>query len=708
MIKKLTTSNKIKIIIFAICFALIFTFFSFTVFADEHDKKIVKVGYYENENFQEGASDGLTKSGYAYEYLQKIASYNGWKYEYVYGSWSEMYAALLKGDIDILCGLGYADERLDVLNYSNYPMGYENYYLYIHDDDNSTVKDDASTLNGKKIGTISGLMEDSLLEWLSDNNISAEIVVFDDVHLRDQALIDKKIDAFIGEGVSVSSKGNIIPLIKIKNVDMYICLSKNRLDLLEDLDLAQENLDNKEPYYLNELSKKYFSKNAISLQVAAEEAAWLDMHDYTIKIGYLDNYLPFCGTDENGNATGIMVDVINEAFSNIKALKPIKFEYLPYRSTEEMIDAVHSHNIEMMFPISNDIYFLEQSNLYHSSDVITSAINLVYFGNPSKLGQGIFAINKNNQVQENYVLNYFPNNKILYFDTIEECLDAVADGKATETVVSGIRTSYLLKRDKYSNLSYLELPHDSAKCFGVSTTHKGILPLINQALNSIEENSAINYSFKYVDYSEDYSVAEFFRRHKWQTLFVIMLLIAIAAIVVANDRIKTQKRNLYYEFAYKDGLTKLLNRRAYEEELEKLNNNIPENLICVSMDLTRLKYVNDNYGHAAGDELITEAARLITEAFGKLGKIYRTGGDEYYGLLQADISEFKAAKENLDELCKSWKGKYSNSLKIAVGAASLKDVDSKDILEVCKFADKCMYEDKADWYNSTGIQRRVN
>lgn len=126
------------------------------------------------------------------------------------------------------------------------------------------------------------------------------------------------------------------------------------------------------------------------------------------------------------------------------------------------------------------------------------------------------------------------------------------------------------------------------------------------------------------------------------------------------------------------------------------------------MDLTGLKRVNDNLGHAAGDELISEAGRLITETLGKYGKIFRTGGDEYYGLLQADISEYEAAKKTLDELCDNWKGVYSSSMKIAVGAATLKDVESRQIMELCKLADKCMYQAKSDWYKQSGINRRAN
>ena len=106
--------------------------------------------------------------------------------------------------------------------------------------------------------------------------------------------------------------------------------------------------------------------------------------------------------------------------------------------------------------------------------------------------------------------------------------------------------------------------------------------------------------------------------------------------------------------------------------------------------------------------MISEAARLITEAFGKYGNIYRTGGDEYYGLLQADSSEYEAAKEKLDELSDNWKGTYSSSMKIAVGAATIKDVDSNQILDICKHADACMYQAKSDWYKSSGVNRRVN
>ena len=54
-------------------------FFPVRTYAKE--PKTVRVGYYYSYNFQEGTADDETKSGYSYEYLQKLSSYTGWKYE---------------------------------------------------------------------------------------------------------------------------------------------------------------------------------------------------------------------------------------------------------------------------------------------------------------------------------------------------------------------------------------------------------------------------------------------------------------------------------------------------------------------------------------------------------------------------------------------------------------------------------------------------
>ncbi len=163
---------------------------------------------------------------------------------------------------------------------------------------------------------------------------------------------------------------------------------------------------------------------------------------------------------------------------------------------------------------------------------------------------------------------------------------------------------------------------------------------------------------------------------------------------------------LYYNYAYIDGLTGLFNRRAYGDELNKYKDHLPKDIVCISMDLNGLKNVNDNIGHEAGDELISEAARLANEAFGEYGKVFRTGGDEFYSIIRASHDEYTAALEKLNKLCDSWKGKYSDVMKISVGVAFYEDTKNNNIREIALVSDQRMYEEKAAYYHARGIDRR--
>lgn len=97
--------------------------------AAENEQKAVRVGWYESP-FNIMDSNGR-RSGYAYEYQQKILCYTNWKYEYVNGSFPELLEMLERGEIDLLSDVSYTDERAEKMLFSSLPMGAEEYYIYI-------------------------------------------------------------------------------------------------------------------------------------------------------------------------------------------------------------------------------------------------------------------------------------------------------------------------------------------------------------------------------------------------------------------------------------------------------------------------------------------------------------------------------------------------------------------------------------------------
>ncbi len=75
-------------LVFAVCAISIVIGCHTDISASDSEGEVVRVGYYENDVFQEGAGEGEVKSGYAYEYYRKLSEYTGWEYQYVYGDFS--------------------------------------------------------------------------------------------------------------------------------------------------------------------------------------------------------------------------------------------------------------------------------------------------------------------------------------------------------------------------------------------------------------------------------------------------------------------------------------------------------------------------------------------------------------------------------------------------------------------------------------------
>ena len=91
-------------------------------YTEQRTVKTVRVGYYENEVFQEGAKKDAVRTGYAYEYYRKLSEYTGWKYQYIYGSYGELYTMLLNGQIDLLAGLAWKKDREGLIGYPQAAM----------------------------------------------------------------------------------------------------------------------------------------------------------------------------------------------------------------------------------------------------------------------------------------------------------------------------------------------------------------------------------------------------------------------------------------------------------------------------------------------------------------------------------------------------------------------------------------------------------
>ena len=176
----------------------------------------------------------------------------------------------------------------------------------------------------------------------------------------------------------------------------------------------------------------------------------------------------------------------------------------------------------------------------------------------------------------------------------------------------------------------------------------------------------------------------------------------------------TPLRNaLKYEAALQeartDPLTQLLNRSTMEQSLRRelgLARRHGEAFCVVSMDLDNFKTVNDAFGHAAGDEVLSDLAKLLRRCARESDLIYRTGGDEFLiALSHTSLAGARLLAERLRRAVDRHEFHYNGEelpVYVSIGVTALGDGDTVDSL--LQRADEAMYEAKRAGRNQVAFR----
>lgn len=146
----------------------------------------------------------------------------------------------------------------------------------------------------------------------------------------------------------------------------------------------------------------------------------------------------------------------------------------------------------------------------------------------------------------------------------------------------------------------------------------------------------------------------------------------------------------------RDLLTGVMNRNEMNGYVDRLSNGeegAGKTAGVIFADLNGLKYVNDNDGHPAGDELLKNAAAALREVFDE-ETIFRAGGDEFT-IIVLDVTEEELEKKVEDLRAAS--GKY-DKVSFAVGYHLAQD--AREVRAALRIADENMYLDKEHFYKT--------
>ena len=537
--------NEQRYICILLCLVLYITALPFPVSAEEAKNRTVRVGWYEG-TYNTTRPDGK-KRGYSYEYQQAVAAHTGWKYEYVEGSWSELMSMLKKGQIDLLGGISYAEERTTSMLFSELPMGEDKYYLYVDPSNTDITASDLTTLNEKRIGVVPDtLSARRFYEWEKNHGVETQQVDITSTDDARQKLQNQEIDGFVLNESPQWERDNISPILLIGGSYNYFAVSKKRPDLKEELDQAMQRIEKENPFYEEDLYKRYLSANPIET-LSNGEQNWLEEHG-AVRVGYLKNDVGVSLTDtESGKPVGIINDYINLA-SGCMGEKNIEFQLTGFDSQEEELQALKDNRIDMIFHMNQNPYEAEQNDMILSNTVFE--VNVAVRTGVKKFDENkenTVAVSRNNLLGKWYISFNYPFWKIKEYDSSDEVEKAVHSGEADCFVV---KAGQSLKTLEDSKMRSIFLTKSGESCFAVTRDNTILMNILNKTIQSLPASRLSSLFSVYENTPGKVTLAEYIKDNLRvvsivfvSTSLLIILIIGYLLVKARKAKIQAEKAN---------------------------------------------------------------------------------------------------------------------------------------------------------------------
>lgn len=616
-------NTKRLIVVLLLLAMVISTLTSFTVRAEKKEHKVVRVGWFDSSfNYYDEFG---RRCGIDYEYQQKISAYTGWTYEYVEDSWPNLLEMLKKGEIDLLSDVSYKEEREEYMFYPDLPMGTESYYIFISADNREINIEDITSLDGKKIGVNKGSIQEGFLkEWADKYEIDIEIIPLT-VHETESMdmVFSGELDGYASV-YDFDTEQEVIPFCRIGGSDYYYAVNKDREDLLSELNMALSQIQSEDPYFNQKISDDYLYGDRTNAILSSTQEDWIRQHG-TIRIGYRDNYLPFCDEDnETGELTGALKDYLAHAENTLDS-SYVEFETISYDSTKDALAALEAGEVDCIFPVYFSTYDADQQGIRLTDPAMkTEMVAIMRESDDRRLSKSsdmTLAVNDGMLNIETFIKDEYPLTERIPYTGLDKCYKAVANNEVDSVLVSSYRILPAEDTlDKY-NLCSVPTGESMPFSFGVKKWDTELYFLLNITVKTTNNEDMDAALASYMKVDSKISYMKFFKDN-W--LLVVSLLTVVFAVVIIllvqkmnAERTAAKQRRLLMEAEeiadLKQTITSLLDNMPgmnYTKDAET-----GEYLACnqTFAEYTNKKDPSEVFGHTAEELFDSETAKRINE-----------------------------------------------------------------------------------------------
>lgn len=506
------------------------------------DAQTVRVGY----PIQPGLTDideNGNYDGYTYEYLEEIAQYTGWDYEFVQVSGDEdesitvLLDMLARGEIDFMGGMLYTESAGEAFQYSGQSYGTVETVLqtipenvsrvYINSQEPQTLRIAVASMTGRTI--------EELENYCQMNLVMPEYVLCADEEAQLAAIREGRADVLLNTTMNYIEDVRTIAHFAPKPFYFATARDGNK-ELLDQLDQAILNIHLSDYFFSARLHDKYFNAQENILYFTEEDKDYIS-NAGTVLVGVLNNQPPFYYQEDEGSQRGIIQDLL----MLLSEKTGLQFQLVEADTVDALFQLVDEKAVELVACVPNDYRFGWEHHIALTRPYLTTQYTLIMREEVSRTGREgkrlalpMMSFYKGHTIGEKVI-----------FETRSACVQAVNDGLADYTYVDICTAQYFMNQPQYGNLKMAPMSYEPLELsFGVpQPVDQKLLIILNKVIRNLSAEEIQGVVTKNTFMENRFSLSGYMRAHPVESIAVVSCILGLVIALLLLLLLQRMKNN---------------------------------------------------------------------------------------------------------------------------------------------------------------------
>ena len=518
--------------------------------AGSEEGEVLRVGFFAFSGYHVVDGDGR-RSGYGYEFLQKLAIHAGWTYEYV--GYDESYAQSLdmlrSGQVDVVTSVSKTPEREKEFLFSEQNIGYNSTILTVKAGNETVVEGDYATYDGITVGMLEANSKNANFErFAREHGFTFEPVYFVEQAELTGALQKGEIDASVTG--SLRELENEWLLESFDASPFYICCRADRPELMDRINEAINEMDLHDPNWRNDLHDRYYATDQSgSIVMNAGERQFLeDMQTSgrSLRLLFDPGRAPY-SYFQDGQVRGVLPAI----FDALAQRLGLKYEFIETSSREEYYQLRAEGAADVVLDYAGDYYLAEEEGYKITGAYFQTNFARLTRNDFSGTMQRVAVAERSDAVLS-YTASRYPDVEQVLCASTDDCVQAVLDGQVDAAILYSYAAERYVRGDARNRLSSAVLG-STGLSYAVGSQVPGgryLLSLLDKGIDSFSETDLDAIASREIDadWKMDMSLTAFIYQNPLYgilaTALIFLLLFSLAMLIVRTRNQRQLQENV--------------------------------------------------------------------------------------------------------------------------------------------------------------------